>query len=244
MRSLVPGSCAVIVGASGGIGAALVATLVADPAIGCVYALSRAGVQPIAAAAKVRRLTLDLLDEHSIAAAAAAIAEPPRLVIVATGALHGGGLVPEKSYRALDPAALLDSYRLNAVGPALVAKHMLPRMPAQGRAVFAALGARIGSIGDNRGGGWHSYRASKAALAMLIRNFAIETARRAPDTLCVGLHPGTVDTPLSRPFQRGVPAEALFTPAHAAAHLLAVIDGLQVAQTGRVLAWDGATIPE
>lgn len=241
MRSLPAGCGAVVVGATGGIGAALVAALAADPEIGIVHALSRGGSPNTG---KIRGGTLDVRDEASIRQAATTLADDVRLVIVATGVLHGAGLAPEKTFRTLDPAAMLESYRINAVGPALVTKHMLPRLPGQGRAVFAALGARIGSIGDNCSGGWHSYRASKAALAMLIRNFAIETARRAPDTLCVGLHPGTVDTALSQPFQRGVPAGTLFTPARAAAQLLAVIDGLQPGHNGRVLAWDGAVIPE
>jgi NAD(P)-dependent dehydrogenase (short-subunit alcohol dehydrogenase family) len=152
-------------------------------------------------------------------------------------------LQPEKTYRALDAAALMEGYRVNTVGPALVAKHMLPRLAPAGRCVFAALSARVGSIGDNRAGGWHSYRASKAGLNMILRNLAIEVVRRTPDTLCVGLHPGTVDTGLSQPFQRNVGPGKLFSPAHSAARLLQVLDGLVPGDNGNVLAWDGATIP-
>jgi NAD(P)-dependent dehydrogenase (short-subunit alcohol dehydrogenase family) len=100
----------------------------------------------------------------------------------------------------------------------------------------------VGSIGDNRAGGWHAYRASKAALNMILRNLAIEVGRRNPEAICVGLHPGTVDTGLSRPFQRGVPEGKLFTPEISARHLLAVIDGLTASDSGTVLAWDGQTI--
>jgi NAD(P)-dependent dehydrogenase (short-subunit alcohol dehydrogenase family) len=124
-----------------------------------------------------------------------------------------------------------------------VAKHLLPLMAPRGKTVFAALSARVGSIGDNRAGGWHAYRASKTALNMILRNLAIEVGRRNPEAICVGLHPGTVDTGLSRPFQRGLPEGQLFTPETSARHLLTVIDGLQAADSGNVLAWDGRTVP-
>jgi NAD(P)-dependent dehydrogenase (short-subunit alcohol dehydrogenase family) len=240
MRSFAGGSGAVVVGASGGIGAALVAALLADETFGTVYALSR-NAQP-STEGRLRRLPVDVTDEASIERAAAALVAPVRLVIVATGTLHGAGLQPEKTYRALDATALMQSYRVNVVGPALVARAMLPRLEPKGRSVFAALSARVGSIGDNRSGGWHAYRASKAALNMIIRNLAIETARRTPETLCVGLHPGTVDTPLSQPFQRNVVPGKLFTPATSAACLLSVVDGLTQADSGNILAWDGSTI--
>ncbi len=232
---------AVVVGAGGGIGAALASRLAQSPRFEAVYALSRRGEGAVDG--RLRRGRIDVGDEDSIRAAAAALPTSLRLVVVATGLLHGPGLAPEKSYRALDAAALLESFRINAVGPALVAKHLLPRMAPRGRTVFAALSARVGSIGDNRLGGWHGYRASKAALNMLLRNLAIETARRNPEALCVGLHPGTVDTALSAPFQGNVPAGRLFTPAESAAKLLDVLDTCGAADNGCVLAWDGSRIP-
>ncbi len=243
MRSLQPGGTAVVVGASGGLGAALVSALSAMPEVGRVVALSRAAPVVLDPACRVWQAPVDLLDEASIAAAAALLPQPLRLVVVATGLLHAPGLQPEKTFRALDPEALLRSYRINAVGPAMVAKHMLPLLATPGRSVFAALSARVGSIGDNRSGGWHAYRASKAALNMILRNLAIELARRSPDALCVGLHPGTVDTALSRPYQRGVADGRLFTPAWSASRLLSVVDGLQASQTGCVLDWSGAVVP-
>ena len=194
MNGFPPDAVAVVVGASGGIGAALADALDRDGGFAAVHRLARSSATA----------PIDLLDEASIAAAAARIGPPVQLVIVATGLLHAAGMAPEKTYRALDPDAMLAAFRVNAIGPALVAKHFLPLLPTRGRGVFAALSARVGSIGDNRTGGWHAYRASKAALNMLIRNLAIETGRRNPETICVGLHPGTVDTALSRPFQRGV----------------------------------------
>ncbi len=253
-----PGSgTAIIVGASGGIGGALAHALLDSGAFAAVVALSRAGDQPVVAddPDRVTRLlhgTIDLLDEQSIIAAvqgpvaqahAGIPSAAPRLVLVATGALQGEGISPpERNLRALDAASLMRSYQVNAIGPALVAKHMLPLLPRTGRSVFAALSARVGSIGDNRLGGWHAYRASKAALNMILRNLAIELARTHPEALCLGLHPGTVDTALSRPFQGGVTKE-LFTPAFAAARLLSVVEAATPAQSGQVLAWDGIPIP-
>ncbi len=243
MRSLLPGGTVMVVGASGGLGAALVSALAEMPEIGRVIALSRRAAPGCDPAERVWHAPVDLLDEDSIAAAAASVTGPLRLVLVATGLLHGAGLEPEKTFRALDPEAMVRSYRVNAVGPALVAKHMLPLLARPGRSVFAVLSARVGSIGDNRSGGWHAYRASKAALNMILRNLAIEVARRTPETLCVGLHPGTVDTPLSRPYQRGVAEGRLFAPAWSAARLLSVVDGLEPAQSGSVLDWSGAVVP-
>ena len=221
---------AIIIGATGGIGRALVGALEADGVP--VAALSRSGATP-----------LDILDEASIAAAAAAhVAAPPRLIIVATGMLHEPGLMPERSIRDLDAARLARSFAVNAIGPALVAKHFLPLLPRDGRSVFAVLGARVGSIGDNRVGGWTGYRMAKAALAMLVRNLAIENSRRAPDAICIGIHPGTVETALSLPFRRNLPGGQLTTADTAAAHILRVIGAVTPADSGNVLAWDGSTI--
>ncbi len=224
---------AVVIGASGGIGAAIAARLEASGRFAVVHALSRSGTG------------FDLEDEGSIAAAAASIADgpAPTLVFVATGVLHHG-FEPERSWRALDAEHLLRDYRINAVGPALVAKHFLPLLPRDRRAVFTALSARVGSIGDNRLGGWHSYRASKAALNMLLRNLAVELGRTHPQAVVAGLHPGTVDTGLSAPFQKGVKPEKLFTADHSAGKLLAVLDALTPEDTGSVFAWDGRRVPE
>jgi NAD(P)-dependent dehydrogenase (short-subunit alcohol dehydrogenase family) len=224
---------AAVVGASGGIGGALVRALEAA-GFDHVHALARSGPERV-----------DIEDEASIAAAAERLGEgaPLRLVIVATGLLHANGLAPEKALRELDPAALARSFRVNAIGPALVAKHLVPLMPRDGRAVFAALSARVGSIADNRLGGWYGYRASKAALNQFVRTLAVEAARQRPELVCLALHPGTVDSGLSKPFQRGVPAEKLFRPEDAAAKLLAVIDAATPADSGMLLAHDGARIP-
>jgi NAD(P)-dependent dehydrogenase (short-subunit alcohol dehydrogenase family) len=193
---------------------------------------------------KKQPFAFTLEDEASIRSAVdtAILDGAPDIVIVATGRLHGYGLQPEKSMRALEADALMESYRINAIGPALIAKHVLPKLPRDRKSVFAALSARVSSISDNRSGGWHAYRASKAALNMLIRNGAIELAVRNPKAVCVTLHPGTVDTDMSKPFLSNVPNEKLFSPDVSARHLLGVINDLTPEQTGRLIAWDGRII--
>ena len=185
---------------------------------------------------------LDLLSEPSIAAAAewAAAQGELRLVLDATGFLHDGRFRPERSWRELDPAHMAHAFAVNAVGPALLMKHFCPRLPRTGRTVFATLSARVGSIGDNRLGGWYSYRASKAALNQLVRTAAVELRRHNRDAVCVALHPGTVATPLSDPFgKHGLDARP---PAEAARDLLAVIDALTPADTGGFRDQGGAVI--
>ena len=187
----------------------------------------------------------DLGDEGTIAQAAERMADdPPRLVLVTTGVLTlPDGTGPERSYRQVDGAAMAQMLAINTIGPALVAKHMLPLLPRGERATFAALSARVGSIGDNRLGGWHSYRASKAALNMLIRNWSIELGRTHKQAIVVGLHPGTVDSNLSKPFQTGLPDGQLTEPDDAANYLLRVLDALTPADSGGVFDWKGEAIP-
>ena len=232
-----------IIGASGGIGTALANDLSKCASVAMVCRLSRsAGNNP-----DLGSVHIDLEDERSIEEAAVilkAAVVSLDIVIVATGLLHEPhGLQPEKSWQMLDGVAMEKAFRVNAIGPAIVARHFLPLLACGRKTAFAALSARVGSIEDNRLGGWYGYRASKAALNMLIKTLSIELARRNPDAICVGLHPGTVDTGLSRPFQRGVPTEFLFTPAISARHLLNTLDRLTVADSGLAYAWDGSRIP-
>ena len=219
---------AVIIGATGGIGAALAAAL--EQRGETVLRLGR-GTIP----------ALDLLDEGSIARAAAVAGPGLRLVLDATGFLHGNGFEPEKSFRHLDMAHMTRSFAVNAAGPALLMKHFLPLLAREGHAVFATLSARVGSISDNRLGGWHSYRAAKAALNQFMRTAALELARTKPDAVCVALHPGTVATGLSAPFAKaGLEVQS---PADAAARLLAVMAGLTGRQSGGFFDHRGIPIP-
>lgn len=243
---------AAIFGASGGIGAALCDALITG---GCarVYAGSRSGAAPVDNPV-VHPFQFDLTDEGSIAAAADMMRDnPPELVpemvIAATGILTLPGAAgtdgtgPERTYKRIDPSAMAQVFALNTVGPAMIAKHMLPLLPRGRRGVFAALSARVGSISDNGLGGWHSYRASKAALNMLIKNFALEMARTHKDAVIVGLHPGTVDSALSAPFQSNLPGGQLTKPADAAANLLGVLAGLEAQDSGNVFDFAGKMVP-
>jgi len=221
---------AVVVGGSGGIGAAIADALEEEGTPVRRMARSCTGADRI-----------DYDDEATIAGAAAG-GGSPTLVVVATGLLHQGDRGPERAMAELDPVWLARQFHVNAIGPALVAKHFLPVMPRTGRTVFAILSARIGSITDNRLGGWYGYRAAKAALNQLVRTLAIEQTRRNGRSIVAALHPGTVDTALSRPFQANVPADQLFTPGRAAVQLLDVIDGLKAPDTGKLFDWQGHEI--
>lgn len=229
-----------MLGASGGIGAALLGQL--QERGEAVIALGR-HTEP----------ALDYSDEASVAACARHVADHLETtgqaltrLIVATGFLHGptsGGHLaePERAWQHLDPEALAHSFLVNAIGPALVIKHLLPLLPRRGRCTAAFLSARVGSVGDNRLGGWYAYRASKAALNQLVHTAAIELARRNREAICVVLHPGTVRTPLSRPFAKtGLQVR---DPEVAAHELLSVIDGLAADQTGGFFDHLGQTVP-
>lgn len=232
---------AVVFGASGGIGRALVSAIAGAGRFAAVHAVSR---NPADFPDNVALHRADVTDEVAIRQVAARIgaAGPVSLTIVASGLLHDAEVAPEKSMKALDPRSLSRLFAVNAIGPALVAKHFIPLTEKQGRSVFAALSARVGSIGDNRLGGWYGYRASKAALNQLLRTLAIEVARGRPEAVVIGLHPGTVATGLSQPF-RGDAAPDIMTPGESARHLLRVIEAATPHETGQVLAWDGSRIP-
>ena len=232
LSTTLPSGVAVVYGAGGGIGAALVTAIQAGQRFAHVVAFSR-DTSP----------SIDLLDEASLEHAAAFAGElgELRLVIDATGFLHDEHQAPEKTWRQLDTAKLARSFALNAIGPALIMKHVLPRLPRTGRAVFATLSARVGSIGDNRLGGWYGYRASKAALNQLVRTAAVELARRCPEALCIALHPGTVATTLSAPYVGK--DRVVHQPPEAARHLLAVIDQLPTEANGRFFDWRGQPVP-
>lgn len=220
----------VVIGASGGIGGALARLYAArgDEVVG----LSRSGTG------------LDLAEPASIADAAAALpfAHIERL-IVATGLLHEEGLAPERALRDLDAERLQRAFLVNAIGPALVLRHFAPRLARGQRVEVALLSARVGSITDNKLGGWYGYRASKAALNQLMRTAAVELARTRPEAVVAALHPGTVDTAMSRPFQANVASERLFTADRSAGYLAGVLDRLTPADSGGLFDWRGERIP-
>ena len=232
LESFDPDGVAVVFGSSGGIGAALVSALTDAGHFKTVLAFSRQSVPSI-----------DLMDEASLerAVETASNAGSIRLAIDATGFLHDADQRPEKTWRDLDAGNLAHAFAINSIGPALLMKHLLPRLPRSGKAVFATLSARVGSIGDNRLGGWYAYRASKAALNQMVRTAAIELARRAPLAVCIALHPGTVATGLSAPFAKS--GLEVRQPAESARHLLAVVDRLNSGDSGGFYDWRGARVP-
>ena len=226
--------CVLVAGATGGIGRAF-----------CEKVVERFGpVQLVRLARSRERLEpcgtdsidveFDILEEQSIVEALALMPAHvhPDWVFVATGWLHDTERMPEKSYRHLETDSLAYAYRVNAVGPALLLKHLLPRLAVGDQSRVGVLSARVGSISDNRLGGWHAYRASKAALNMLLKNFAIETSRKKHAPIIVGLQPGTTDTALSEPFQRNVPPGQLQTPAFTAEKLIDVMSALRSQDSG------------
>jgi NAD(P)-dependent dehydrogenase (short-subunit alcohol dehydrogenase family) len=216
---------ALVVGASGGIGGALVSTLRAR---GEVVGLSRSVDG------------LELADEGSVARALGALEGPFDLVIVATGALVIGGVGPEKSLKAVTAEGLAAQFAVNAVGPALVMKHALRLLPRDRVSRLAVLSARVGSIGDNHLGGWYGYRAAKAALNQLVRTASVEATRTHPQSVFVALHPGTVATGLAPEQRAGHPAVSAEA---AAGHLLRVLEGLGPADTGGFYDWKGEVVP-
>jgi NAD(P)-dependent dehydrogenase (short-subunit alcohol dehydrogenase family) len=236
MHSLPQGYRALVLGAGGAIGGALLQALAADPRCGGVHGLSRQPGQDGAPA-------VDLTDAGSLAAAASHLrAQAPfHLMLCATGVLHVGGAAPEKRLADIDPLRMAQALAVNAIGPALFIQHFHTLLPLRERALLGVLSARVGSIGDNRLGGWYSYRASKAALNMLLRTAAIEVSRQRPLAVLAALHPGTVASTLSRPV---IGASEATSPIEAARNLLSVLDGLPAeGASGGFHAWDGSSIP-
>lgn len=221
----------------GGIGRAMATELAADPMISKVHGFSRS-------AHPVEGVETHAYDpQGSLPDQLKAVAfDNLRLCVVTVGVLHEGENGPEKALKDIDDAWFLRVMRTNTLLPMLIGQAIAPLMPRHGRTLFGALSARVGSISDNRLGGWYSYRISKAALNMGLRTMSIETQRRNDEAIVVGLHPGTVDTELSAPFQTRVPEKKLFSPRYSAAHLLEVLDGLRPDQSGQCYDYAGKLI--
>ena len=222
-----------VLGASGAIGNAFAILLSEKYPNANLFPFARNGKHPI-----------DYSSEDSIADAAelAAKQKPLDLVVVANGLLHDGDSMPEKSLRDLSAEKFHRIFEVNTITPALIAKYFLPKLNSSKSSIFAALSARVGSISDNRLGGWYAYRASKAALNMIIKNASIEIRRKNKQAIIVGLHPGTVDSDLSKPFQRNVAEDKLFTPEYSARKLLEVLAKLTPEKTGKCFAWNGEEV--
>jgi NAD(P)-dependent dehydrogenase (short-subunit alcohol dehydrogenase family) len=255
MLSSFPGDTrALVTGASRGIGREFIRQLLAAPNVTRVFAACRrpalatelhalASQEP-----RLRVVTLDAADEAQVEAAAGEVAagtDRLHLILNAAGVLHDAatGLAPEKRLADVRTDALAASFAVNAFGPLLVAKHFERLLAHRERAVFATISARVGSIGDNRLGGWYAYRGAKAAQNMFTKTLSVEWARSRRNVICVALHPGTTDTDLSRPFQANVPPQKLFSTERTVCQLLEIIDRLSPVDTGRFLAWDGSEIP-
>jgi len=244
---------ALVSGASSGIGLAVVTALLAHAQVARVIAVSRTAELNDALAAlgaqhgdRLVCISADITSADDLAALAvrvAATTDRLHLVFNAAGILHAPDVRPEKSVMQLNAETLAQVFALNAFAPILLARALLPRLKHAQPSVLASLSARVGSIGDNQLGGWYAYRASKAAQNQLYRTLAVELRRTHPHATCVLLHPGTVDTPLSLPFQSNVPAEKLFTPERAAQQLLNIVAALKPSDSGRFIAWDGRDIP-
>ena len=244
---------ALVVGASQGIGLGFVRALLRDPRARRIFATCR---QPDTAAellalreahgARLVCLRLDVTEEALIAEALRTIRDDVKtldLVLYCAGVLHEGELKPEKSLSQLTSENLLRSFAVNSVGAALVAKHLKPLLKRDSTSVFASISAKVGSIGDNQLGGWYGYRASKAALNMLVKTIAIEYSRSCPSTVVVALHPGTTDTRLSKPFQNNVPEQQLFAVERTVELLLGVMAGLDAKDSGGFFSWNGSRLP-
>ena len=238
---------AVVVGARGGVGQAFVQSLARSEAVAEVVALGRdANWCESSPEGKVRRLRCDITCEQSLAAVGAALSGGPplRFIINCSGLLHTESLRPERTWRHLDLDVMRQVFEVNTFGVALLIKHLLPAMSREGRSVFATLSARVGSIEDNRIGGWYSYRASKAAQNMVVKTASIEASRRWPQLALLALHPGTVETALSEPFTARLPeSHDLFSSAESCRKLMDVIAQRGPADSGGFFAWDGQRIP-
>ena len=232
----------VVIGSSGSIGKAFVNLLSLNNSDAKIYAFSRNKVDfnlP-----NVISGYIDYNSEESISTAAKFCLNTGSidLVIVATGFLHSENIKPEKSLKDLSYSDFQEVLTANTVLPAIIAKHFIPLLSKDIKSIFSVLSARVGSISDNRLGGWYSYRASKAALNMFVKTVSIESLRNNKNSIIVGLHPGTVDSKLSEPFQANIRQGKLFTPEYSVEKLYDVLNKLTVKDSGKCFAWDGKEI--
>ena len=244
---------ALIVGASQGIGLGFVKALLQRENVERVFATYRSQETSSELFAlqqlygdRLKCLRVDVTQESQIAKAIEQIQtsiNELHLAIYCVGVLHEGDLTPEKSLRQINADNLIYSFQVNSIGAVLLAKHLMPLFKKSSRSIFASISAKVGSIGDNRLGGWYGYRASKSALNMFLKTTAIEYSRRCPKTIVVALHPGTTDTKLSKPFQKNVPPDKLFAVEHTVNLLSKIISSLKQQDSGEFFSWDGSKLP-
>ncbi|MGB7334519.1 MAG: SDR family NAD(P)-dependent oxidoreductase [Salaquimonas sp.] len=231
----------IVIGSSGGIGQAVVRKLISSEQIDKVFCLSRNGRD--GSHQKIQSVKMDLTDSHSIENAASIVQERGEidLVIIASGILHDETVAPEKDWKQMDGASMAKVFAVNTIGPALAMARFGDLLPRDRPSMMIAISARVGSISDNRMGGWYSYRASKAALNQIIKTYSIELKRKRKQAIVLGFHPGTVSTDLSEPFQSN--SHERFTPEQCADYLLNVINTASAEESGNVLDWAGKTVP-
>lgn len=222
----------VVLGASGAIGSAIVKVASKLNPDAKIHAFSRTY---LASNTNITYNLIDYYDEHSIKCSAelSSFEEPINMVIVATGILHNANIMPEKSLQNISINKFETLFKINTIAPAIIAKYFIPKLDKTSPSYFGILSARVGSISDNFLGGWYAYRASKAALNMMIKTVSIETVRKNKNAIVVGLHPGTVDSQLSKPFQASLPKEQLFSAEYAAHCLINVLTNLKATDSGK-----------
>ena len=239
---------ALVIGGREGIGGAIADAFLGDPSTVSVTITSRDAkwVGEPSLDSRIHKRLLDVTQTDQMIRLADELSHRQsglNVILNCTGVLHTDGFGPERSWRHLDMQTMQHVFAVNTFGVALTVRYLLPLLPRDRRAIFASISARVGSIGDNRLGGWYSYRASKAAQNMVIRTGAIEAKRARPNLVCVALHPGTVRTALSDPFTQRKSADEIFSPSESGQHLIQVLSGLSVKDSGYLFAWDGERIP-
>ena len=232
-----------VIGSSGAIGNSISKLLKSEISVESVYNFSRSAISE--SSEKEKNIYIDIENEDSIIESIKKIPKDIKfdLIFVATGILHNDeDIYPEKSIKDISGDKLKKVLMVNTIGPALIGKYFIPFLNKNNKNVFAFLSARVGSISNNKIGGWYSYRASKSALNQIIKNFSIEIKRSNPNSIFVGLQPGTVKSNLSKPFQKNVSSKNLFSPDYSAKKLIDVINNLSIEDTGKLFAWDGEEI--
>lgn len=239
---------ALVVGAGGGIANALLKRLVRDAAIDHIFAISSRHSIAASGAESATRVTLSQCNysDADISEQVAMLSEYRGQfshVFICNGILHKADTIyPEKRLEDIKPEALMAVFAANSIVPMLWLKHLCPLLQGTSPCRLAAFSARVGSIGDNRLGGWYSYRASKAALNMLLQTAAVEFARRAKNVKLIAFHPGTTDTALSKPFQANVPPGKLFSADFVAERLLGIMANIEIDGRVSYLDWEGKSI--